>query len=84
VALDEAFGRSSDDSTRYALELFKKLDLQLLLVTPLQKINIIENYINSVHFVANDGGNNSVVRDLTIQEYREEKARRLGQAEAAR
>ncbi|MDH4164231.1 MAG: ATP-dependent exonuclease SbcCD, C subunit-like protein [Nitrospirota bacterium] len=83
VALDEAFGRSSDDSTRYALELFKKLDLQLLLVTPLQKINIIENYINAVHFVANDGGNNSVVRDLTIQEYREEKARYLGRAEAA-
>lgn len=81
VALDEAFGRSSDDSTRYALELFKKLDLQLLLVTPLQKINIIENYINAVHFVANDGGNNSVVRDLTILEYREEKARYLGQAE---
>jgi len=81
VALDEAFGRSSDDSTRYALELFKKLDLQLLLVTPLQKINIIENYINAVHFVANDGGNNSVVRDLTIQEYREEKARYLDKAE---
>jgi uncharacterized protein YPO0396 len=81
VALDEAFGRSSDDSTRYALELFKKLDLQLLLVTPLQKINIIENYINAVHFVANAGGNNSVVRDLTIQEYREEKARYLAKAE---
>jgi uncharacterized protein YPO0396 len=82
VALDEAFGRSSDDSTRYALELFKKLDLQLLLVTPLQKINIIENYINTVHFVANESGSNSVVRDLTIQEYREEKARYLGQAES--
>jgi uncharacterized protein YPO0396 len=81
VALDEAFGRSSDDSTRYALELFKKLDLQLLIVTPLQKINIIENYINAVHFVANEGGNNSVVRDLTIQEYREEKARYLERAE---
>jgi uncharacterized protein YPO0396 len=79
VALDEAFGRSSDDSTRYALELFRKLDLQLLLVTPLQKINIIDNYINTVHFVANESGSNSVVRDLTIQEYREERARYLGQ-----
>lgn len=82
VALDEAFGRSSDDSTRYALELFKRLDLQLLIVTPLQKINIIENYISVVHFVANETGNNSVIRDLTIREYREEKARYLGQANA--
>jgi uncharacterized protein YPO0396 len=81
VALDEAFGRSSDDSTRYALDLFRKLDLQLLLVTPLQKINIIENYINTVHFVANETGDNSVVRDLTIHEYREEKARYLAKAE---
>ena len=35
VVIDEAFGRGSDESTRYALELFKKLNLQLLIVTPL-------------------------------------------------
>jgi uncharacterized protein YPO0396 len=45
VALDEAFGRGSDESTRYGLELFKKLNLQLLIVTPLQKINIIETAV---------------------------------------
>lgn len=53
VVIDEAFGRGSDESTRYALKLFKKLNLQLLIVTPLQKINIIEDYINYVHFVSN-------------------------------
>ncbi|MEJ2661240.1 MAG: SbcC/MukB-like Walker B domain-containing protein, partial [Desulfobacteraceae bacterium] len=37
VMIDEAFGRGSDDSTRYALELFKKLNLQLLIVTPMQE-----------------------------------------------
>jgi len=73
VVIDEAFGRGSDESTRYGLELFKKLNLQLLIVTPLQKINIIEDYINSVHFVHNEGGKRSVLKNLTVDEYREEK-----------
>jgi uncharacterized protein YPO0396 len=77
VVIDEAFGRGSDESTRYGLELFKKLNLQLLIVTPLQKINIIEDYINSVHFVSNQGGRNSVVRNLTKTEYKMEKVRYL-------
>lgn len=73
VVLDEAFGRGSDESTRYGLELFKRLNLQLLIVTPLQKVNIIENYIKAVHLVSNENGDNSVVRNLTIQEYMKEK-----------
>lgn len=73
VVIDEAFGRGSDESTRYGLDLFKKLDLQLLIVTPLQKINIIEDYISAVHYVSNKEGNRSVVRDLTIEQYQKEK-----------
>lgn len=76
VVIDEAFGKGSDESTRYGLELFKRLNLQLLIVTPLQKIQVIENYINSVHYVHNDGGRNSQIRNLSIEEYREEKKRR--------
>lgn len=75
VMIDEAFGRGSDESARYGLELFAKLGLQLLIVTPLQKIHVIENYVRSVHLVHNQGGNNSMIRSLTIAEYREEKAR---------
>lgn len=82
VVIDEAFGRGSDDSTRYGLELFKKLDLQLLIVTPLQKINIIENYVNAVHFVSNKEGNNSQIRNLTYEEYMEEKIKRKIEASA--
>ncbi|MEO6597467.1 MAG: SbcC/MukB-like Walker B domain-containing protein [Planctomycetota bacterium] len=70
VVIDEAFGRGSDDSTRYGLELFAKLDLQLLIVTPLQKIAVIEDYIAAVHFVHNEGGANSMVQNLTIEAYR--------------
>jgi uncharacterized protein YPO0396 len=81
VVIDEAFGRGSDESTRYGLTLFKKLNLQLLIVTPLQKIHIIENYVRSIHFVHNVEGRDSRVRNLAIQEYQKEKAR-FSEAEA--
>ncbi len=79
VVIDEAFGRGSDESTRYGLELFKKLDLQLLIVTPLQKIHIIEGHVNSFHFVSNREGNNSQVSNFNKEEYAVEKARFLQQ-----
>jgi uncharacterized protein YPO0396 len=76
VVIDEAFGRGSDESTRYALELFKRLNLQLLIVTPLQKIHIIEPYVANVGFVHNEEGRDSMLRNLTITEYQAEKAAR--------
>ena len=82
VVIDEAFGRGSDDSTRYGLELFRTLDLQLLIVTPLQKIAVIEDYISAVHFVYNEGGANSMVQNLTIEEYRERKLQFIAAASA--
>jgi uncharacterized protein YPO0396 len=82
VVIDEAFGRGSDDSTRYGLELFGTLDLQLLIVTPLQKIAVIEDYISAVHFVHNEGGANSIVQNLTIEEYRERKLQFIAAASA--
>lgn len=76
VAIDEAFGRGSDESTRYALELFARMNLQLLIVTPLQKIHIIEPYVSGVGFVHTDDGRQSMLRNLTIEEYRRERAAR--------
>jgi len=73
AVIDEAFGKGSDSSAEYGLELFKKLNLQLLIVTPLQKIHIIENYINSVNYVSNTEGNNSEIQNLTVEEYRDAK-----------
>ncbi|MDR2191512.1 MAG: hypothetical protein LBO62_01335, partial [Endomicrobium sp.] len=73
VVIDEAFGRSDDESAQFGLELFKKLNLQLLVITPFQKIHIIENYINSVHIVSNTQGNNSEIQYLTIEEYKRKK-----------
>ncbi len=78
VVIDEAFGRGSDESTRYGLELFKKLNLQLLIVTPLQKIHVIEGHVNSFHFVSNREGNNSQVSNFTKEEYETERNRHNG------
>ena len=58
------------------LKVFKKLNLQLLIITPLQKIHVIEAYVQSVHFVHNQDGERSQLRNLSIAEYHEEKRRR--------
>ncbi|MGO4858491.1 ATP-binding protein [Arthrobacter sp. 2MCAF14] len=78
VVIDEAFGRGSDESARYGLELFQRMKLQLLIVTPLQKIHVIEPFVAHVGFVANTNGNDSQLRNMTITEYREERDRRAG------
>ncbi len=76
VVIDEAFGRSADASTRYGLELFEQLGLQLLVVTPLQKIHVIEPHVSGVAFVHNENGQRSMVRSLTIEQYRAERRER--------
>ena len=74
VMIDEAFGRGSDESTRYALTLFEKLHLQLLVITPKQKINVIEPFVKSVHYVHNQDGMHSSIISLSIDEYNAKKS----------
>jgi uncharacterized protein YPO0396 len=83
VVIDEAFGRGSDESTRYGLGLFGRLGLQLLIVTPLQKIHVIEPFVAAVGFVDNKSGGYSRIQTLTIQEYRQRRLAHLA-AESAR
>jgi uncharacterized protein YPO0396 len=83
VVIDEAFGRGSDESAQYGLRLFQQLNLQLLIVTPLQKIHIIEPFVASVGFVHNEGGHDSRLRCLSIEEYRAQKAEGMAEARAA-
>ena len=73
VVIDEAFGRGSDESAQYGLRLFQQLNLQLLIVTPLQKIHVIEPFVASVGFVHNEDGRLSRLRNLSIDEYRAER-----------
>jgi len=75
VTIDEAFGRGSDESARYGLQLFASLGLQLLVATPLQKIHVIEPFVSSVGFVHSRDGRESQLRTLTVEEYRSERER---------
>ncbi|WP_193044288.1 ATP-binding protein [Mycolicibacterium baixiangningiae] len=73
AVIDEAFGRGSDVSTRYALDLFAMLGLQLLIVTPLQKVHVIEPYVKSIGIVDNPTGTYSRLQTMTIEEYRKRR-----------
>jgi uncharacterized protein YPO0396 len=76
VVIDEAFGRGSDESATYGLTLFAQLNLQLLIVTPLQKIHVIEPFVAGVGFVhTREDGRKSQLRNLSIETYREEMKR---------
>lgn len=70
VAIDEAFGKGDDEAARYGLELFRKLNMQLLLMTPLQKIHVIEDYISTVHVTSNPNGDKSTVLTVPIEIYK--------------
>jgi uncharacterized protein YPO0396 len=74
IVIDEAFVRSDELNARYAMELFRQLDLQLLVVTPLDKIHVIEPYISACHYVTNnEKENDSKVYNFTMREYFEQK-----------
>jgi len=60
---------------QYGLQLFEKLNFQLLIITPLQKIRIIEPFVASVGCLHNADGRDSRLRNLNVEEYREEKSR---------
>ncbi|HET9127050.1 MAG TPA: SbcC/MukB-like Walker B domain-containing protein [Propionibacteriaceae bacterium] len=79
VMIDEAFGRGSDESTRFALELFGRLGLQLLVVTPLQKVTTIDPFVEAVGFVSSDSEQRSRLVALTVSEYRESRLAHLNE-----
>lgn len=74
VTIDEAFSKEDDNNARYAMELFKTLNLQLLIITPQKQINIIEPYISSLHFVHNrEEKNFSSVTSMSISQFQQDR-----------
>ncbi|MEM7591385.1 MAG: SbcC/MukB-like Walker B domain-containing protein [Cyanobacteria bacterium P01_A01_bin.83] len=68
VAIDEAFGKVDAPNTRSIMNLFKTLNLQLLVITPSDKIDVLESYISSLHFVHNKPTKDfSSVESMSIQ-----------------
>ena len=70
IVVDEIFSKVDPQNAEYAMNLFRSLNLQVMVVTPLDNIRLVENYINSVHFVERGSGDISRVHDITIEEVR--------------
>lgn len=73
VIVDEVFSKSDSVNAQYAMQLFKQLDLQVMIVTPLDKLNIAEEYISSVHQVQKIGDSSRVL-SLTMERFKEFKS----------
>ena len=73
AVVDEAFSKVDPENSIYAMELFKQLNLQLMVVTPLDKINLAEPYIHAVHYVQNKEKKNSEVFDMPMDIYEQKK-----------
>ncbi|MDR0506109.1 MAG: AAA family ATPase, partial [Dysgonamonadaceae bacterium] len=68
ICVDEAFARQDEEKADYLMDLVKKLNLQMLLVTPDDKIHIAEPYISGVHIVHRINSRNSRIFDTTIEQ----------------
>jgi uncharacterized protein YPO0396 len=73
IMVDEAFSKLDPEKSKYLMELCEQLHLQLLVVTPLDKIHVAEPYIHAVHYVENKDKRHSRVHNLSLSQYRERK-----------
>lgn len=70
VVIDEAFARTDEANSQRALELFKSLGLQLVVVNPFDaKGRIVEDYVDSFHLAVNPDGKNSKLRRASRADY---------------
>jgi uncharacterized protein YPO0396 len=67
VVIDEVFAKLDIDNSRYVLDLFKKLELQLFIITPTNTINVLEDYVNTIYFIANLDGSKSFKNKIDIK-----------------
>ncbi|MEG4485818.1 SbcC/MukB-like Walker B domain-containing protein [Microcoleus sp. D2_18a_B4] len=71
VVIDEAFSKLDEENAKYAMELFKQLNLQLLVVTPKDKIYVVEDYVGSAYYVENSREeNDSKVYNISLEKLR--------------
>ena len=68
IAVDESFSNQDEDKATYLMELCKQLHLQLLVVTPSDKIQVVQDFIAHVHLVQRVNGRHSVLYNMTIKE----------------
>jgi uncharacterized protein YPO0396 len=68
IAVDESFSNQDEEKATYLMELCKQLHLQLLVVTPSDKIAIVQNFIAHVHLVQRVQNRHSVLYNMTVKE----------------
>ena len=73
VVVDEMFSKIDDQYSEYALELFRKFGLQLLIVAPLDaKARITERYVGCYLLVTKDSNSHSRIHSMTAREFEEQ------------
>lgn len=75
IVIDEAFSKLDEDKSTYLLKLCASLGLQLMVVTPLTSLHLLEKDVRVIHWVtkAKKDPRRSVVRDIPIRVYQAEK-----------
>ncbi|MFD2721191.1 ATP-binding protein [Hymenobacter monticola] len=75
IVIDEAFSKLDEDKSAYLLKLCASLGLQLMVVTPLTSLHLLEKDVRVIHWVtkAKQDKRRSVVRDIPIRVYQAEK-----------
>jgi len=75
IVIDEAFSKVDDSNARYAMQLFDTLGLQLLIVTPLDKIPVVEPFVGAYHYVSIPPESKySSVYNLTVEEFHKKRS----------
>jgi uncharacterized protein YPO0396 len=73
ITVDESFSNQDEEKATYLMQLCKQLHLQLLVVTPSDKIQIVENFIAHVHLVQRVGNRHSVLFNMTKKELKQRR-----------
>lgn len=74
IVVDEMFSRIDDGNSAYALELFRKFGLQLLIVAPLDaKARVTEDFVGCyLHVSKDERTNRSQVLQMTAREFHDQ------------
>jgi uncharacterized protein YPO0396 len=84
IAVDESFSNQDEEKSTYLMELCRQLHLQLLVVTPSDKIQIVQDFIAHVHLVQRINNRQSVLYNMTIKELKEKMQESVALAETGR
>jgi len=72
VIIDEACARTDETNSERALQLFRSLGLQLMVVSPFDaKSRLVEDYVDTFHLALNPHSNDSHIKLASRADYEE-------------